>query len=971
MAKRRRINAQVALVSDKEAEMAAAAADVKAGSLLDDDDLPGIAHLLEHMLFFSSKPYPKEDEYRQFISEHGGSTNAFTSQLDTCFFFSVKPGALDEALDRFANFFKAPLFDRNGVEREVHAVNNESQRNVSSESWRELMVWKLFSNHCHPISKYSTGDLETLKHRPEKLGIDVHNRLIDFHRRHYSSAVMTGCIYSCESLDHLESMALEHFSGIENTGEKRPEISGECIPDATKRTLIKMVPTVSQSSLKLLWEIPPQERLYRSHPCDYVSHLLGHEAKGSVDYYLKKKGLASELIAGEGGMSFSGSSFFYVKVVLSEEGMDRVKEVGEAIFDFLNAMREAGPQKWAWEEKERISRLRFDFKSRPNAAKCAMEFASTLQVVHEDPESVALVASNVPQEFNPDAIDEVLQHLTADNVQCLWSSPQFAGQCTNEEPHYHAQYTSKPLPQEWLESWRKPSRNREELHLHRRNQFLPESLDLLEPSQSTKHPTLEWSSPLLRLWWKPDTEFQKAPKATCHFDIRCPDGYASPSAVVMTSLFVSLLHFNINEVNYEAAMAGLGAHFQNNRWGLRTIIAAEFSDKLQKLVSLVIAEIANFQFRDADFEVIKQRQHESYKNRRVEHAYQRALYSAVFAQEEGKFHFQNYLDTIENISPDDLRNHVKRLLSRCSIDMLAVGHISLECAKGIASDLTSTLSEQCSTRALLPEEMPLPRVVKLPLDAPTLFEEVHESEYEMNSSSSVVFQAGTGEREGVITDLLSRILKERAFAQLRTREQLGYIVTASSQDIHHVHFLVVLLQSSEYNAPYQQSRIEAFLDGVDHALFDMDESEFADYRAGLLAKMRFVLLSPSLSHCVNRLILHRFRARTQMAGRNQSLFSRRLSSSGARLTRERTFSTGGSARLRYWNRCAKRTFLPSSARRCMAVSGGNLLSMCTAGSTRRAWTARWMTLVGLSLGTRSAGALRHISAPANPSLDAQ
>ncbi len=46
------------LVSDAEADKAAAAMDVRVGSLCDPDDLPGLAHFLEHMLFYSSERYP-------------------------------------------------------------------------------------------------------------------------------------------------------------------------------------------------------------------------------------------------------------------------------------------------------------------------------------------------------------------------------------------------------------------------------------------------------------------------------------------------------------------------------------------------------------------------------------------------------------------------------------------------------------------------------------------------------------------------------------------------------------------------------------------------------------------------------------------------------------------------------------------------------------------------------------------------
>ena len=33
----------------------------------------------EHMLFLGTRKYPQESEYTQFLTEHGGSSNAFTS----------------------------------------------------------------------------------------------------------------------------------------------------------------------------------------------------------------------------------------------------------------------------------------------------------------------------------------------------------------------------------------------------------------------------------------------------------------------------------------------------------------------------------------------------------------------------------------------------------------------------------------------------------------------------------------------------------------------------------------------------------------------------------------------------------------------------------------------------------------------------------------------------------------------------
>ena len=41
-------------------------------------ELQGLSHYLEHMLFMGSEAFPDENEYDSFLSSHGGSSNAYT-----------------------------------------------------------------------------------------------------------------------------------------------------------------------------------------------------------------------------------------------------------------------------------------------------------------------------------------------------------------------------------------------------------------------------------------------------------------------------------------------------------------------------------------------------------------------------------------------------------------------------------------------------------------------------------------------------------------------------------------------------------------------------------------------------------------------------------------------------------------------------------------------------------------------------
>uniref|UniRef100_A0A453FNZ5 Peptidase M16 N-terminal domain-containing protein n=1 Tax=Aegilops tauschii subsp. strangulata TaxID=200361 RepID=A0A453FNZ5_AEGTS len=71
-----------------------------------------------------SEKYPGEQDYTKYISEHGGSSNAFTSSETTNFYFDVNADNFEEALDRFAQFFIKPLMSQDAVLREIKAVDS-------------------------------------------------------------------------------------------------------------------------------------------------------------------------------------------------------------------------------------------------------------------------------------------------------------------------------------------------------------------------------------------------------------------------------------------------------------------------------------------------------------------------------------------------------------------------------------------------------------------------------------------------------------------------------------------------------------------------------------------------------------------------------------------------------------------------------------------------------------------------------
>lgn len=180
----------VLLIHDPTTDKSAAALDCNVGHLSDPEVAPGLAHFCEHMLFLGTEKYPVENEYSKFLSAHGGHSNAFTGTDNTNYYFEVDAGSLEGALDRFAQFFIAPLFAPSCTDREMNAVDSENKKNLQQDSWRLYQLEKNLSSPTHPFCKFGTGNLETLRDWPLQKELDIRQILLDFHAKYYSANVM-------------------------------------------------------------------------------------------------------------------------------------------------------------------------------------------------------------------------------------------------------------------------------------------------------------------------------------------------------------------------------------------------------------------------------------------------------------------------------------------------------------------------------------------------------------------------------------------------------------------------------------------------------------------------------------------------------------------------------------------------------------------------------------------------------------
>jgi insulysin len=813
---------QVLLISDPETDKSAASMDVFVGSFSNPDGLEGLAHFLEHMLFYASEKYPVEDSYSKYITENGGRTNAYTSSEHTNYHFDVNADCFEEALDRFAQFFIKPLMSADATTREIKAVDSENQNNLLSDGWRMNQLQKHMSSETHPFNKFSTGNWDTLEVRPKARGVDTRLELLKFYKENYSANIMCLVVYAKESLDEIENLVLSKFEEIPNTNRSSLSFHGQPCTSEHLEILVKAVPIREGHKVSIQWPTAPGILHYKQGPSRYLGHLIGHEAEGSLYYSLKKLGWATSLYAGESDRT-NEFSFFEVVIELTDAGHEHVEDIVALLFKYITLLQKSGVCKWIFDELSALSEMTFHYQDKTHPIRYVVHIASNMQLY---PPKDWLVGSSLLSEFSPDIIQSALNELTPHSFRIFWESTKFKGHTEKTEPWYGTEYSVEKISGSLIQQWMEKAPD-EHLHLPTPNVFIPTDLSLKNVPVKVQYPILLRKSPYSKLWYKPDTMFS-TPKAYVTFDITCQSAGRSPESSVLSDIFVRLLMDYLNEYAYYAQVASLYYGISETSYGIQVNVFG-YNHKLRILLERVIEKIANFEVKLDRWSVIKEMVMKDYQNIKFEQPYKQAMHYCSYMLHDQGFHWNDELEVLPFLEADDLENFYKQMLSRTFIEFYITGNIESSEAESIVDHIEDIFfkSPNSISKPLFPSQHMPCRVVKLEKGINYFYSTLGLNPNDENSALIHYIQV---HQENFLLNvklqLFVLIAKQPAFHQLRSVEQLGYITVLMNANDSGVRGLQFLIQSAVKGPRYIDSRVEVFLKMFETKLYEMSEDEF-------------------------------------------------------------------------------------------------------------------------------------------------
>ncbi|CAO1620783.1 unnamed protein product [Sympodiomycopsis kandeliae] len=829
---------EVLLIHDPDTDKASAAMDVKVGHLSDPKDFQGLAHFCEHLLFMGTEKFPRENEYSEYLSNHSGSSNAYTGMDNTNYFFDVGHSHLKGALDRFSQFFISPLFDPSCTEREIRAVDSEHKKNLQSDAWRAFQLEKSLSDPTHPYSHFGTGSAKTLWDEPKRRGQDVRDELLRFHDRYYSANVMKLVVLGRESLEQLTEWVVENFSQVRNKGLAAPTFPSSPLSSHQLQTQVFFRTVKDIRMLDITFPIPDQNPQYRAKPGQFLSHFVGHEGEGSILSHLKKRGWANHLSAGATNGA-DGFEFFKISIDLTREGLKSYEDVVTAVFRYIEMLRQSSIPEWTYNEVSSLCDMAFRFREKVPPSSYTSGLSSQMQVPY--PREWVLSGPFLTREFNIDLIRDTLARLTPDQCRISIAAqecPDGTKTWDQKEKWYGTEYKLSPLSNGILTDGNKAEF--EDLSLPRPNNFIPQQFDVvggpkheqdLALIKPTKRPRLLRHNSQGRLWHKRDDQFF-LPKANVFLLLRSPLIDATPANAVKSRVFVELVKDALTEYAYDAELAGLGYNIEAQSDGFGISVDG-YNDKLPVLLSYILKAVRSFQVDPSRFEIIKDQVVRLYENFRLEAPYQHANYYTTYLTTERMWTPEEKLSELVQMQSEDVQRFIPELLSRLHLEMLAHGNLSEE----QATSLMDSMEQILQAKSLSPSELISPRSLILPSPCNIRWRKQVSNAENVNSSIEVACQVGdpTDVRKRATLGLMSQIASEPCFDQLRTKEQLGYLVFSSARkSVGSMGFRIII--QSERDANYLESRIESFFDQFKEILEKMYPEEFEKQKLSLISK---------------------------------------------------------------------------------------------------------------------------------------
>lgn len=211
---------------------------IDAGSLMENDDERGYAHLIEHLVFRGSKNMPDGEAiktWQRLGATFGSDSNAMTTPTQTVYQLDlpdVTPEKLDESMRIIADMMRDPLLSKNGVKTEVPVVIAEGNEGKGAQKRISDAVRETFFAGQRLSIRPPIGENNTLNNATSK-------SVQAFHKKWYRPENMVVVVVGDGDTTQYEAAIKRYFGDWKVKGKApTPPAFGDPDPNAAKTAIL-------------------------------------------------------------------------------------------------------------------------------------------------------------------------------------------------------------------------------------------------------------------------------------------------------------------------------------------------------------------------------------------------------------------------------------------------------------------------------------------------------------------------------------------------------------------------------------------------------------------------------------------------------------------------------------------------------------------------------------------------------------
>jgi len=311
---------------------------INVGSAVESDDINGMAHFLEHMVF-KGTPRLQSGEFERLIEERGAVTNAATSQDYTHYYITTAPQDFAELAPLQLDVVLNPSIPDDAFERERLVVLEEIRRSDDNPNRRTFRRTIETTFERLPYRRQVLGPSSVIEQLKAQ-------QMRDFHGKWYQPQSITAVAVGNLPVEELIEIVANSFAQAQPSTLENPKsaIHGASYSEGDFRNSAVQDPkflqpepafkeivrreyvdeTLQQARLMMVWRVPGMTQLDHTYALDVVAVILGQGRTSRLVRDLREE---RQLVThiGVSNMTQRLQGVFYISAQLPVENLTEVE----------------------------------------------------------------------------------------------------------------------------------------------------------------------------------------------------------------------------------------------------------------------------------------------------------------------------------------------------------------------------------------------------------------------------------------------------------------------------------------------------------------------------------------------------------------------------------------------------------------------------------------------------------------------